>query len=127
MQNTRGEVVVRILRELVLGEGSAHLVDGRRAADEQEDATNDFEDAVEALEDDCDREGSVEPVTALEPVHRVKTWRGRGDKRRHCRSGVPLTARASRGHHWVEPCYRRSRARPNRSCRLCRLRSRPAT
>src|SRR5216684_1117628 len=78
MQNMRGEEVVRILRELVLREGSAHLVDGRRADDEQEDATNDFEDAVEALEDDCDREGSVEPVTALEPVHRVRTWRGSG-------------------------------------------------
>src|SRR5260370_41521461 len=97
----RGEVVVRILRELVLGEGSAYLVDGRRADDEQEDATNDFEDAVEALEDDCDREGSVEPVTALEPVHRVKTCRGSGDKRRHCRSGVRLTVRAARGTRWL--------------------------
>src|SRR5713101_3773042 len=78
MKNMRGEEVVRILRELVLREGSAHLVYGRRANDEQQDATDDFEDAVEALEDDCDREGSVEPVTALEPVHRVRAWRGSG-------------------------------------------------
>src|SRR5229473_1116019 len=78
MKNMRGEEVVRILRELVLREGSAQLVDGRRADDEQQDATNDFEDAVQALEDDCDREGSVEPVTAFEPVHRVRTWRGSG-------------------------------------------------
>src|SRR5713101_220143 len=78
MKNMRGEEVVRILRELVLGEGSAHLVDGRRADGEQQDATDDFEDAVEALEDDCDRERSIEPVTALEPVHRVRTWRGSG-------------------------------------------------
>ncbi len=47
--------VVGILRELVLSECSAQLVDGRWADNEQEDPTDDLEDAVQSLEDDPDR------------------------------------------------------------------------
>ncbi len=68
MQQMRRQVVVWILGELVLSQCSAQLVDGRRADDEQEHPTHDLEDAVEALQDDPDREGSVEQVAALEPV-----------------------------------------------------------
>jgi len=52
----------------VLSKSSAQIVDRRWTDDEQEDAAHDLEEAIEALEDDPDGEGSVEQVAALEPV-----------------------------------------------------------
>jgi len=54
----------------VLGNSPAELVDCRWADHQQEDAANDFEDSVEALEDDPDCEGSVAQIAAPKPVHR---------------------------------------------------------
>src|SRR5713226_7502389 len=75
VQQMRGQEVVWIFRELVLSQGSAQLVDGRRFDDEQQDATHDLEHAVESLEDDPDGEGSIQQVAALEPVHAPPQYR----------------------------------------------------
>ena len=51
--------VVRVLGELVLRERSRDLVDGARAHEEQDGATDDFEGAVESFDRDRELERVV--------------------------------------------------------------------
>lgn len=61
--------VMRVLGELVLGQEPAQAVDRPGTDDQQKQAANDLQDAVEAFENDADREGPVEQVATPEPVH----------------------------------------------------------
>src|SRR5215217_1637621 len=53
----------------MLGQAGHHPVDGRRRDHQEQQAAEDFEHAVQALEDDANLEGLVEEVSRPEPGH----------------------------------------------------------
>lgn len=64
-----GDEVVGVFGQLVLGQACCQSVDRCRGDGEQQQPADGFEDAVQALEDDPDLEGLVEPVSCLELAH----------------------------------------------------------
>ncbi len=53
----------------MLSQSLAQAVDRGWAYDQEKEAPQDFQDAVQALEDDSDDKGLIEEISAPEPVH----------------------------------------------------------
>jgi putative membrane protein len=68
MQHVPGDEVVRVLGQLMCREKADDVLDGGRRHKEQDDAADDFEGAIEALEGDRDPERPVERSVVI--LHR---------------------------------------------------------
>src|SRR5690349_8395432 len=64
-----GDDVAGIFGEFVLSQRAHDLIDRRGRHGQQQGATDEFEESVEAFEDDADLEGPVEEVLGPEPAH----------------------------------------------------------
>jgi hypothetical protein len=78
MQEVGRQVVVGILGELVLSQGSGQAVDRGGCNHEEEQAAGHLEDAVEALEHDPDQKCLVEEIPAFQESHAVPPCTGTG-------------------------------------------------
>ena len=60
VQQVAGDQVVRVFAEFVRGQCPCQVLDGVGVEEQQQDAADDFQDAVETLEHQADLEGRVQ-------------------------------------------------------------------
>src|SRR5262249_33796363 len=82
--------VMRVLRQLVLGECSDDAIDRRRTHQQEDQATDDLQNTIKALEDDRDLKGPVEQIPASGCAHDV------GSMRRRASDGRSKSERSTR-------------------------------
>ena len=67
-----GQEVVGVFGQLMLGQAGHHAVDGGRRDHQEKEATDHFQQPVQAFEDDADLKGLVKEVSRPEPGHAVR-------------------------------------------------------
>jgi hypothetical protein len=64
----RGHEVVRIFRELALGQRGNEMMDAAWCQEEQQEPTDQLSGPIEALADDADLEDAIQPVLRFKHV-----------------------------------------------------------